>query len=192
MVRGQQRSSIGPNLCSSQVLAINQDAADHDDGPRVAYLASGLFLGLPTSACRARPVHKSTKRFRYQRWEQGRLCPQDLPKHLRPKSRRLIIESIYSGKTGECSIIQTIDSWWMCILQGQNPVCIVYGWLQLAGPDSKDIDNIIKDMKISKLDITIKGDLQYFLEVNIKRKLDVSIHLIQPHHIDHNIHDLRL
>ena len=102
------------------------------------------------------------------------------------------MEYISGGQTGECSKIQAMDSRKMRILQGQNPVCIVYGWLQLAGPDSKDIDNIIKDMKISKLDITIKGDLQYFLEVNIKRKLDVSIHLIQPHHIDHNIHDLRL
>ena len=42
----------------------------------------------------------------------------------------------------------------------------------LAGPDSKDIYQIIKDMKKSKLDVTIKGDLQDFLRVNTERKLD--------------------
>ena len=33
----------------------------------------------------------------------------------------------------------------------------------LAGPDRKEVDHIIKDMKKSKLDITILGDLQDFL-----------------------------
>jgi hypothetical protein len=52
----------------------------------------------------------------------------------------------------------------------------------LTGPDEKEIDKIIKEMKLAKLNIdkiikemklaklniTIKGDLQDFLRVNIK------------------------
>jgi transposase InsO family protein len=62
----------------------------------------------------------------------------------------------------------------------------------LAGPDEKEIDQIIKDMKKAKLDITIEGDLQDFLGVNIDRKEDGSIHLTQPHLIDQILKDLRL
>jgi hypothetical protein len=41
----------------------------------------------------------------------------------------------------------------------------------LAGPDEKEINQIIKEMKKAKLDITIEGDLQEdFLWVNIERK----------------------
>jgi hypothetical protein len=42
--------------------------------------------------------------------------------------------------------------------------------LILAGPDPKEIDQIIEDMQKAKLDITVKGDLQDFLRVNIERK----------------------
>ena len=62
----------------------------------------------------------------------------------------------------------------------------------LAGPDEAEIDQIIKDMKKAKLDITIEGDLQDFLGVNIDRKEDGTIHLTQPHLIDQILKDLRL
>jgi hypothetical protein len=62
----------------------------------------------------------------------------------------------------------------------------------LAGPDKKEINQIIKDMKKAKLDITIEGDLQDFLGVNIDRKDDRTIHLTQPHLIDQILKDLRL
>jgi hypothetical protein len=45
----------------------------------------------------------------------------------------------------------------------------------LAGPDKKEIDQIIKEMKQEKLNITIEGDLQDFLVVNIKQKVDGTI-----------------
>ncbi len=45
----------------------------------------------------------------------------------------------------------------------------------LAGPDPKEIDQVIEDMKKAKLDITIEGDLQDFLGVNIERKEDGTI-----------------
>ena len=56
----------------------------------------------------------------------------------------------------------------------------------LAGPDEKEINQVIDNLrKVGKLDITVKGDLADFLGVNIDRKKDGSIHLTQPHLIDH-------
>ena len=62
----------------------------------------------------------------------------------------------------------------------------------LAGPDESEIEQIIKDMKKAKLDITIEGDLQDFLGVNIDRKPDGTIHLTQPQLIDQILDDLRM
>ena len=62
----------------------------------------------------------------------------------------------------------------------------------LAGPDPKEIDVIIKKMRQANLDITIEGDLEDFLGVNIDRKEDGSIHLTQPHLIDSILRDLNL
>jgi hypothetical protein len=62
----------------------------------------------------------------------------------------------------------------------------------LAGPDLKEIDKIIADLKAAKLDITEEGDLEDFLGVQIERKKDGSIHLTQPHLIDQILKDLRL
>ena len=62
----------------------------------------------------------------------------------------------------------------------------------LAGPSEKEIDQIIKDLRKAKLDLTIEGDLPDFLGVNIKKKKDGTIHLTQPHLIDQILKDLRL
>jgi hypothetical protein len=62
----------------------------------------------------------------------------------------------------------------------------------LVGPDPKEIDQIIEDMQKAKLDITVEGDLQDFLGVNIEQKEDGTIHLMQPHLIDQILKDLRL
>jgi hypothetical protein len=51
---------------------------------------------------------------------------------------------------------------------------------------------VIEDIKRAKLDITVKGDIQDFLGINIDRKEDGSIHLTQPHLIDSILEDLRL
>jgi hypothetical protein len=42
----------------------------------------------------------------------------------------------------------------------------------LAGPDQKEIDQVIKDLKKAKLDITVEGDIQDFLGVNIEKHKD--------------------
>ena len=62
----------------------------------------------------------------------------------------------------------------------------------LAGPDLKEIDQAIKKMRKAKLNITIEGDLEDFLGVNIDRKEDGTIHLTQPHLIDSILRDLNL
>ena len=62
----------------------------------------------------------------------------------------------------------------------------------LAGPSEEEIDKVIEDIKKAKLDITIEGDLQDFLGVNIDRKPDGSIHLTQPHLIDQILKDLKM
>ena len=61
----------------------------------------------------------------------------------------------------------------------------------LAGPDNEEIEQIIKDLKRAKLDITDEGDIQDFLGVNIDMKADGTIHLTQPHLIDQILKDLK-
>lgn len=62
----------------------------------------------------------------------------------------------------------------------------------LAGPDEAEIDQIIKEMKQVKLDITVEGGLEDFLGINIDRRKDGTINLTQPHLIDQILKDLRL
>jgi len=62
----------------------------------------------------------------------------------------------------------------------------------LAGPDLSEIDKAIQDIQAAELDITIEGDIQDFLGINIERREDGTIHLTQPHLIDQVIKDLKL
>jgi hypothetical protein len=62
----------------------------------------------------------------------------------------------------------------------------------LAGPDLKEIEACIEQMKKVKLDITVEGDLSDFLGVNIDRLPDGSCHLSQPKLISLILEDLRL
>jgi Reverse transcriptase (RNA-dependent DNA polymerase) len=62
----------------------------------------------------------------------------------------------------------------------------------IAGPNKAEIEGVIEDIRRAKLDITIEGDIQDFLGINIDRKEDGTIHLTQPHLIDGILKDLRL
>lgn len=63
----------------------------------------------------------------------------------------------------------------------------------LAGPDKEEIDRITHELRHkAKLDITVEGDIQDFLGVNIERQDDGTIKLTQPHLIDAILKDLRL
>jgi hypothetical protein len=62
----------------------------------------------------------------------------------------------------------------------------------LAGPDQKEIEQTVQQMKEDGLDITIEGDLTDFLGVNIDRHGDDGmIHLTQLHLIHQILKDLR-
>jgi hypothetical protein len=62
----------------------------------------------------------------------------------------------------------------------------------LAGPDLKEIEETVQQMKEAGLDITIEGELTDFLGVNINRhENDGTIQLTQPHLIHQILKDLR-
>jgi hypothetical protein len=63
----------------------------------------------------------------------------------------------------------------------------------LTGPDSKELDSIIEEMKKAGLDLTVEGDIADFLGVKIEKSQDgKSFSLTQPHLIEDNIKELRL
>jgi hypothetical protein len=61
----------------------------------------------------------------------------------------------------------------------------------LAGPDQKEIEQMVQQLKEAVLDITIEGELTDFLGVNIDGHDDGTIHLTQPHLIHQILKDLR-
>jgi len=62
----------------------------------------------------------------------------------------------------------------------------------LAGPDEEELNQIIKDIRGTGLDITEEGDIEDFLGVNIERVDEDTFHLSQPQLIDQILKDLRL
>ena len=62
----------------------------------------------------------------------------------------------------------------------------------LAGPSEQQIQATTKQMQEVALQLTIEGNLEDFLRVNIDRTSRGSIHLTQPHLIDSILQDLRL
>jgi len=62
----------------------------------------------------------------------------------------------------------------------------------LTGPDLKELDKIIEDMKWAGLELTIEGDISDFLGVNIQDHKDGTVHLTQPHLINSILEDLGL
>jgi len=62
----------------------------------------------------------------------------------------------------------------------------------LAGPNATEVDQAITDIQKAGLNITVEGDLQDFLGVNITKNDDGTITLTQPHLIDQILEDLGL
>jgi Reverse transcriptase (RNA-dependent DNA polymerase). len=54
----------------------------------------------------------------------------------------------------------------------------------IAGLNKEEIEKVIESIKKTGLNITIKGELQDFLGINIQRENNGSIYLSQPHLID--------
>jgi len=61
----------------------------------------------------------------------------------------------------------------------------------LTGPDSKQLDHVIQQMKEAGLNLTVEGDIADFLGVQIQRS-DDTFHLSQPHLIKDILKELRL
>ena len=62
----------------------------------------------------------------------------------------------------------------------------------LAGPNDADINNTIKAIRNANLNITVEGDIQDFLGVNITRHKNDSIELSQTHLINKILQELRI
>jgi hypothetical protein len=62
----------------------------------------------------------------------------------------------------------------------------------LAGPSKEEVDQAVADIQAAKLNISIEGDIQDFLGVNIERHNDGSITFTQPHLIDKVLEATRL
>ena len=62
----------------------------------------------------------------------------------------------------------------------------------LAGPNRDEIEQVLKELKEAKLDITDEGDVKDFLGVNIEKQNDGTIHMTQPHLIDQILKDLNM
>jgi hypothetical protein len=63
-----------------------------------------------------------------------------------------------------------------CVFYKGNVLYVLYtDDLILAGPDKKEIDQVIEEMRQAELDFTIEGDLEDFLGVHIKQHVDGSI-----------------
>ena len=62
----------------------------------------------------------------------------------------------------------------------------------LTGPDPKELDQVIKDLKNIGLNLTSEGDMGDFLGVKIEKQEDGKCHLSQPHLIDQILKELHL
>lgn len=62
----------------------------------------------------------------------------------------------------------------------------------LASPFNEEIDQVVKDLKKAKLNVTDEGDIKDFLRVNIDKQQDGSVKLTQPHLVDKILKDLNM
>lgn len=93
--------------------------------------------------------------------------------------------------TKECGFKQSNVN--ECVLYKGSVVYLLYtNDSILAGPNRKEIDDAIADIKRAKLQITEEGNIQDFLGVHISRKEDGTVHLTQLHLIDTILKDLLL
>ncbi len=81
-----------------------------------------------------------------------------------------------------------------CIFYKGNVVYVLYTDDSiLAGPDDKELDDIVQQISDAGLDITQEeGGIEDFLGVNIERTGNDQYHLSQPHLIDQILKDVRL
>ena len=107
------------------------------------------------------------------------------PKQAGPVWNQYLVDKL----TNELGFVQSkVDK---CVLYQGTVTYVLYTDNSIiARPNEKEIDQTVKDIKKAKLNITIEGDLQDFLGINIDRKDNGLIHLTQPHLIDQILKDL--
>ena len=80
-----------------------------------------------------------------------------------------------------------------CVFYKEDMIYVLYTNERiLAGPIKPRIQATIKQMQETGLQLTVEGDLEDFLGVNIDRTSRGAIHLTQPHLIDSILQDMRL
>jgi len=62
----------------------------------------------------------------------------------------------------------------------------------LVGPDDDELDAVVNAMQTSGLKLTVEGKINIFLGVNMDRRDDGTINLMQPHLIDQILKEMRL
>ncbi len=80
----------------------------------------------------------------------------------------------------------------MCLHQGKAIYVLYTDDSILTGPDLKELDKIIDNMKKVGLDLTVEGDISDFLGVNIQCHHDGTVHLTQLHLINSILEELGL
>ena len=84
----------------------------------------------------------------------------------------------------------TIDE---CVLYKGNVIYVLYTDDSiLAGPDKAELDDTIRLIQQTGLNITIEGDLEDFLGIQMERRNDGSIHMSQPHLAKQILDDLKM
>ena len=69
-----------------------------------------------------------------------------------------------------------------CLYYRGNVLCVLYTDDSIIlAPTVEETEGVIADIRAAGLNITVEGDLQYFLGVNIKKFQDGSVKLSQPH-----------
>jgi hypothetical protein len=159
----------------------------------MAYGPIGLCASFPSGSSRERDIHGDTKRSKDVRWGQSkRFCFKTESKRLWTKAGWTVWNKYLVDKlVNEVGFEQSeVDE---CVFYKGNILYVLYTDDSIiAGPDKDEIYEIIKKIQKVGLNITVEGDLQDFLGINIQREDDGSIYLSQPHLIEQILRALRL
>jgi hypothetical protein len=80
-----------------------------------------------------------------------------------------------------------------CIFYRGNVIYVLYiDDSLIVGPDQKEIDQVIQDIRAAKLNITVEGTIKDFIGVNIQRNKDDTITFSQPQLIQKVLKALRM
>jgi hypothetical protein len=80
-----------------------------------------------------------------------------------------------------------------CVFYRNSTIFVVYVDDGIfASPSTKEIDQVIKDLRKAKFDIKDKGEIKDYLGVNVTKLADGRLKLAQPHLIEQIISDVNL